>query len=503
MGHVFVVQGRIGHLDCDAIIVPTDRSFVVEEPWHAALGVEADAVGDLEPESWAEHGVGRGRSRGLLQPAWFVDVVRGGGATASELRAVMGRLGRALEDVAAAGLPPGAGRAKLLVALPTLGTGGGGFADVTGAVVDAQLATCQDAVAGHDVDVVIVAATASDYTAFQAARLARGLEPDIAAEVADAARALAERARRGELALFVGAGVSMAAGLPSWEALIATIAERHDVDLDDVPSPLDRAELLRRELGADFGAAVARETSSVDRYAITHSLLAALGCREIVTTNYDALYERAARDIEGTDAVPALPYGQPLSGSPWVLKMHGDVSDPAGIVLTRSDFVRYDSRSRPLGSVVQALMLTRHLLVVGASLTDDNFLRLAHEVVDFQEQGPHGEEPRLPLGTVLDRRHVGGKARLWEGVFDYVAASERGRPEEQSRDLAIVLDLLAAHAAGNHHLLDPRYADLLASAKERKAAGAARELHARVASLGTPWEALAQALALLGGDRSP
>lgn len=501
MGHVFVVQGRIGHLDCDAIVVPTDRAFVVEEPWHAALGVDAHEVGALEPEDWAERGVGRGCSRGLRQPAWFVDVVRGEGDTARELGSVMGRLSSALEDVAAAGLDPGAGRARLLVALPTLGTGGGGFADVTGAVVDAQLATCQDAVTGHDLDVVIVAATASDYTAFQAARLARGLEPDVSAAAADAARSLAGRARRGELALFVGAGVSMAAGLPSWEELIATIANQSGVDLADVRSPLDRAELLRRELGADFGAAVARETSSVDRYAITHSLLAALRCREIVTTNYDALYESAARDIEGTDAVPALPYGQPLSGRPWVLKMHGDVGDPAGIVLTRSDFVRYDSRSGPLGSVVQALMLTRHLLVVGASLTDDNFLRLAHEVVDFREQGPRGQKPRVPLGTVLDRRHVGGKARLWEGVFDYVAASERERPEEQSRDLAIVLDLLAANAAGNHHLLDPRYTDLLGTEEEREAAGAARALHARVASLGPRWEALAQALSHLGGDR--
>src|SRR5690606_11665136 len=135
---------------------------------------------------------------------------------------------------------------------------------------------------------------------------------------------------------------------------------------DDVPSPLDRAELLRRALGEEFGDAVAEEAARVDRYAITHSLLAALGCREIVTTNYDELYERAAADLDGTDGVPVRPYEEPRGGRPWVLKMHGDVHDPAGIVLTRSDFVRYDSRSRPMGSVVQALLLTRHLLVVGA-----------------------------------------------------------------------------------------------------------------------------------------
>lgn len=500
-GHVFVIEGRIGHLDCDAVVVPTDRDFVVEPAWHRALGVAPDAVPGLEPADWRHRRFGRGRSAALVQPAWFVDVVRGGEDVETELAGVMERLRGALEEIAAARLEPGAGRAKPLVALPTLGTGGGGFGEVTGTVVEEQLAACQDVVGGHEFDVVVVAATGSDYTAFQSARLSRGLTPDIGEYVADTVRALGGRARRGELALFVGAGVSMAAGLPSWEALITAIAERHGVDLADVPSALDRAELLRRELGADFGAAVAEEASRVDRYAITHSLLAALGCREVVTTNYDDLYERAARDIEGTDAVPVLPYDEPRSDRPWVLKMHGDVRDPAGIVLTRSDFVRYDSRSGPMGSVVQSLMLTRHLLVVGASLTDDNFLRLAHEVIDFRHHGPADDEPRPPLGTVLDRRHVAGKARLWEGILDYVAASDRERPEEQSRHLAIALDLLAAHAAGDAHLLDPRYDYLLASDEERAAARAARELHERVAALDGGWEALAHALGRLGAGR--
>lgn len=501
-GHVFVVQGRIGNLDCDAIVVPTDRDFVVEPPWHAVLGdIAKDGAAALRPKDWGERGFGRGRSPDLAQPAWFVDVVRGPGPAVDELAGVMDRLRGALEDVAGSGLVPGAGREKVLVALPTLGTGGGGFGEITGTVVDQQLATCRDAVSRHDLDVVVVAVTASDYTAFQSARLATGLQPDIGGDVATAARELAGRARCGELALFIGAGVSMAAGLPSWEALISAIAERHDLDLDDVPSALDRAELLRRELGDDFGDAVAQESSRVSRYAITHSLLAALGCREIVTTNYDTLYEKAARDIDGTAAVPVLPYDEPRPGSPWLLKMHGDVNDPAGIVLTRSDFVRYDSRSRPMGSVVQSLMLTRHLLVVGASLTDDNFLRLAHEVVDFRQHRPSGGSRPAPLGTVLDRRRVEGKARLWEGIFDYVAASARERPEEQSRDLSIALDLLAAHAAGTAHLLDRRYDYLLSTDDERETAQAARRLYDQVAPLDGGWRSLRDALAELGADR--
>ncbi|MEK8226511.1 SIR2 family protein [Oerskovia sp. M15] len=66
--------------------------------------------------------------------------------------------------------------------------------------------------------------------------------------------------------------------------------------------------------------------------------------------------------------------------------MHGDVDRPATIVLSRSSFVRYDTRWKPVGSLVQSLMMTKHLLVVGASMTDDNLLRFAYEVAGLREE---------------------------------------------------------------------------------------------------------------------
>ncbi|HLV04442.1 MAG TPA: hypothetical protein VKY79_07705, partial [Actinomycetaceae bacterium] len=63
------------------------------------------------------------------------------------------------------------------------------------------------------------------------------------------------------------------------------------------------------------------------------------------------------------------------------------------------------------------------------------------------------------------------------------------------------LDLLAAHAAGNAHLLDPRYDDLLASDEEREAARLGRQLHERVRRLEGGWEALARTLRQLGAGR--
>jgi len=67
-------------------------------------------------------------------------------------------------------------------------------------------------------------------------------------------------------------------------------------------------------------------------------------------------------------------------------------------VLTRRDFVRYDAASGPAGAAVQTLLRSRHLLVIGASLTHENFLHLAHEMEHFLEEGG---AKRRNLGTVL------------------------------------------------------------------------------------------------------
>jgi hypothetical protein len=86
-------------------------------------------------------------------------------------------------------------------------------------------------------------------------------------------------------------------------------------------------------------------------------------------------------------------------------------------VLARRDFVRQEALARPLASVLEAVLLTRHLLIVGASLTDDTMLRLTHEVADFRAEHGAGKQP---FGTVLDVEAAGVRQRLWTGELDRV-----------------------------------------------------------------------------------
>jgi hypothetical protein len=502
-GHVFVVNGRLEHLDADAFLVPTDPDFDLEDYWAPVWGGGDGA--ELRPESWDGCRCGRAADG---RPLWFLDVsIEAGeesGAAADDraLRWLTDGLREALEAVAAADLETGPGRARPLVALPTIGVGKGGFAQVRGEALRAILDTSYAVAAASGVDIVVVAAERSDFAAFQAVRRTGQARDGLSDDLREHARRLAELARAGQLALFLGAGVSVPAGLPSWGELLAGLLRRTDSHVEPEAferlDDLDRAELIRRLLPqAGLGTLVAEEFAA-DRHALGHALLAGLGCREVVTTNFDTLFELAVAGASGGDELTVLPWGQARAAEPWLLKMHGDVEHPDDIVLSRRDVVRYDAAARPVGALLQTLLMSRHLLIVGASMTDENVLRLAHEVRDFLER--HGRSQLF--GTVLSLRPEPAKARLWEGELDYVCVAPDGADRaDAARALEIFLDAVAVHAATDaSYLLDPRYEGLLdederAVARELRQAG---ETVRRLAGSSDTWSDVLTGLARLG-----
>lgn len=452
-GVVFAINGLLENTAADAVIVPTDVRFKVRNHWHALTGADYQRH---RPADWEHRLAGQSPCDRSL---WFLDVAR----PPVEMFAALDEM---LADIPAMIPAPGGGRALPRIALPILGTAHGGHGGRRGQMIDGLLDTARGAVARSAVDVVLVAPARADFAALQDARR-RSFDREPNAD----AQALATLAKRGELALFVGAGVSIPAGLPSWDALLAGIAADNGTELADLPDVLDRAELLRKELGTAFGAAVARQIEGATRPSLAHAHLAALGCREVVTTNFDTLYERAVRSTGRPLAM--LPRDRPSAGQPWLLKLHGDITDPANIVLTRRDFVRFSADRGPAGAVLQSLMMTRHLFVVGASMTDANILRLAHEVMQFR----NAHHVQGPVGTVLTLRPEPGLRRLWDGELTWISAGAGGQSDQQAgRKLEIFLDELSMWASEDGaYLFDERYAALL-SARENQWAGQFRDL---------------------------
>ncbi|MVA74492.1 hypothetical protein GC722_00350 [Auraticoccus sp. F435] len=263
---------------------------------------------------------------------------------------------------------------------------------------------------------------------------------------------------------------------------------------------LDVAQLLQQtEKG--LPSRVASIIRKHDVPAPAHLLLSALQCKQAITTNYDTLYELACRAVarsgESDDKVVAvLPTSYPGPDQRWLLKMHGSVDEPASIVLTRADFAGYDGASRPAGAVLQAVLLTTHLLVVGTSMTDDNVLRLVHEVVQYRKRSKKKGGQDAPLGTVLDVSGSTLRRRLYEGMFRWCALPGAS-VFERALNLEVFLDCVAMYASDNlTWLLDVRFADLL-DEETSALAEDLRSLVARMPSTGE-WAEVRAALQAYG-----
>lgn len=95
-------------------------------------------------------------------------------------------------------------------------------------------------------------------------------------------------------------------------------------------------------------------------------------------------------------------------------------------------------------------------------MTDDNVLRLAHEVLALDARN---KRPRT-LGTVITLQRDEIRTALWKNDFDYVAVSDSLDQQVAARDLEIFLDKLAILTSVDApYLLDTHYKGLLEGEK--------------------------------------
>ena len=475
--HVFVLHTDLMRLACDAWLVPgaiTADSFGPGRTWRQALprrkqwrhapipvGERSALLADVDDDAPLPFLTDVTASN-RTPPSWFAD-----GA-----RAFLQNASRVLREHRP---QPLHGRARHLLALPLLGTRGGGAAIYSGEITSLLLPALQEEARALGVDVALCLNEGASWAAAQKARRQlSGAFDALPAALRDKADALAVRARNGGLTIFVGAGVSIPAGLPSWRALLRTIADEilpHEQrPAFDELAVLDAAALLQQRLPDDVTVNAATAWLLVERsrrYALGHALLASLPVDEVVTTNYDPLFEEASADAGRPCArIPGRPVAR---GERFILKMHGCVTRPSTIVLTREDYLRFHENKSALAGIVQALLLTRHMLFVGFGFTDDNFHRIAHAVRSAL-RGDDVDGVHEPFGTNLV---LGGTLlkELWQDDLDWIAMSEHApalSTSEQARLVDIFLDRLSASAANvTSHLGDDRYAGVLSDGEKQ------------------------------------
>jgi hypothetical protein len=468
-GHVFVIHGDLLKLACDAVLVPSDISLVVEDYWGRWNLDRRDLPVLKKPERRVTEAVQIGDQRiryvniGSV-PEWAdLDWLRAG---------IKAGLSSAVEDFRA---NPVAlhDRERPLVGMPILGVGEGGYDQKRG---DALAVLLEEASAGADagLDVGIVCFDRSDYAALQSRRWdVTGAKSELPSELEDIADRLGREVKDHGIALFLGAGVSRAAGLPSWQDLLTALAPEELAATSEFKGlvadhPPRAASRLKEVLRGGFEEALRAELST-ESYGLTHGLLASLRVGEVLTTNIDGLYELAAIRPLWPEELSVLPWERMPGRPPWLLKMHGDLKN-ADLVFTEEDYGTFEEHHGVLGAVLQALLITRHLVFVGYSLRDENFVDLANEVVRTLEAS---KAPHTRIGTVLSLAGApADSARQREGGFEIVPVGGDG-PEITRADcrlLEIFLDRVAWRASEDKWswILDDRYLHLLNEPSDRR-----------------------------------
>jgi len=497
-GHLFIVHGDVLGVACDAVLIPSGTGVDATgrtRPGHVTGGWTSILGSALEDGFLSEAPDTTRRVTLVVEGGGIVKPALWAGFTGDRGDEGLGFFQRTVSAFAhEAGAHARAHRtsrdarplmsARPLLALPLIGSGAGGRAGDKGGLLLGLVKALTSAASEEDVDIALVLSTETAYAAAQQARslLDRSRAWGELDEKHDAeALRLAELARARRLVLFLGAGASMGAGLPSWSDLLKRLAER--ARLTEAEQQ-ELAHLEHRDAGRvldlrlkDLGGlatAVVDETAAT-RAALLHQLVASLPVTEAVTTNYDQLFEHAWTAADRAHRV--LPWEADADERAWLLKLHGSVHHPGSIVLSRDDYLRFEGEGVALAGIVQAMLLTRHMLFVGYSLSDDNFHRLVHQV--RTAIGVPGVPSDAHFGTVLTPRAPRLGDDLWRGNVRFITTADADGKDDP-RQVAIMVDRIGALAAAPAaHVLDDSYAALFTPAQ--------RELRERLIDL---WQVL-------------
>ncbi len=217
--------------------------------------------------------------------------------------------------------------------------------------------------------------------------------------------------KRGSAGLYIGAGLSMAVGLPSWDGLLKeligkvrdlgytspSILEQYEELVKDPNKFLILAQELKDKLGGNFNKYISdRFANNVPNPSDSHKKIIKFPYSFIITTNYDTLVENAYAAIHQKQAkVYTFKESGDIANDMWnnrpfILKAHGDANKTQqGIILTEQDYRQIIYQERGYKSVLHNLFGTKTLLFLGSSLSDPELkLLLSYIHSSFHGSGP-------------------------------------------------------------------------------------------------------------------
>jgi hypothetical protein len=237
--------------------------------------------------------------------------------------------------------------------------------------------------------------------------------------------------RSRDAALFIGAGVSRAAGFVDWRALLRELAADLQLDVDRESDLVALAQFHLNHRGTRAGINQALIDGLTNGAVLTplHEVLARLPVDTVWTTNYDQLLEQAFQaagksvDVKLTiQNLAQLRRGKDVT----LYKMHGCVTQPHDAVLTKDDYERYADKRTLFSDSLKGDLIEKTLLFLGFSFTDPNIEQILARV-----RGHLGANQRDHYCVMRRRPRSPDLAGAALAEFEY----EARKAEYQSADL--------------------------------------------------------------------
>ncbi|MFF2909217.1 SIR2 family protein [Paenibacillus sp. NPDC057934] len=267
-----------------------------------------------------------------------------------------------------------------------------------------------------------------------------------------------ESLRANRCAVLVGAGFSrnadsgslFAPTFPTWNELADTFYEKlNSCKPEGIQylSPLSLAEQVEAAYGRSVlnQLLISRIPDAQYSPSILHTKLLNLPWRDIFTTNYDTLLERACQEITSKrfNIITCKEDLVSSSDAPRIVKLHGTFPSHRPFIITSEDYRRYPREFAPFINTVQQSLLENTLCLIGFSGDDPNFnqwvgwihdnlgLENSPQIYLFShEDYPHAQK------KLLDRKKVvvlniasfapeGNPREKYEGLLNHLLESVR------------------------------------------------------------------------------
>lgn len=202
---------------------------------------------------------------------------------------------------------------------------------------------------------------------------------------------LVEKIEAGEVVPFVGAGLSVAGGFPSWKHHLQQQAKTAGLNEGDVEELLNQGsyeevlERIENQLGVDVVTQEILDVfSKTGKLTETTFILSELFRDTIITTNYDKLIEKAFdtgvdRPYQIISGINAMEPPDPECVT--IIKLHGDIKTPARCILSKNQYNQFYGNGEidntlPIPKLLEYHYRNSNLLFLGCSLNNDRTVRV-------------------------------------------------------------------------------------------------------------------------------